>query len=96
VKLDVDFEFEVGVSERHLVSFHWDQMWGIARVCVDGVEIFRERHIFGFKKTRRYETTVGDSEAHAVVIEKSMKPVAGGYRKQKFTIYVDDVLVGEH
>jgi hypothetical protein len=51
--LDVEFEFEVGESERHRVAFHWRQVWGYARITVDGVEALREKHPFGYKTTRR-------------------------------------------
>jgi len=64
VKLDVAFGFNVGVVESH------------ESICVDGEEVLRESHFFGVKKTRLYKTTVGVSEFHAVVIEKTI--VAGG------------------
>ena len=74
--MDVAFGFNVGVVESHEVSFKWHQVWGKASICVDGEEVLRESHFFGVKKTRLYKTTVGVSEFHAVVIEKTI--VAGG------------------
>ena len=94
VNLDVAFEFNVGVVESHQVSFNWRQVWGKASICVDGEEVLRENHFFGVKKTKVYKTTVGVSEFHAVVIETTI--IAGGFRKQRFRVFVDEVLLAEH
>jgi hypothetical protein len=95
-KWDVEFEFDVGSSEKHHVSFAWGQAWGEASVNVDGREVLREKHPFGIKKIRRYEVPVGDSEVHSVVIEKQKPVLAGGVRKQTFRVLVDGDLLGEY
>lgn len=96
MKVDVSFEFEVGESEKHLVDFTWGQWWGDARISVDGREVLRERHPFGLKTVKRYEVTVGESETHEVVIEKTRPLLVAGFRKQAFRAFVDDVQVGEY
>jgi hypothetical protein len=91
-----DFDFEVGSVEKHLVTFHWGQWFGLATIEVDGVEVDHERHMYGTSLTRHYEVSVGASEPHAVRIEKTRKRFLGGYRRQTFKVFVDGKLVGEH
>lgn len=93
---DVDFAFKVGVSEIHQVAFHWDSGWAKAVISVDDIEVLSEKHPFGVKTIRRYETQVGESEVHLVTIVKRKPRLYGGLRKQSFQAYVDDVLVGEY
>jgi len=97
-KLDVDFAFDVGESEHHHVAFHWGSFWGVARVSVDGIEVLRDRHTFGTRTeiVRKYEVSVGTTEVHNVVIEKTKRSVVGGFRKSSFRAFVDDKVVGEY
>jgi hypothetical protein len=91
-----DFDFRVGSLEKHLVAFHWGQWLGLATIKVDGVEVDRERRIYGASLTRNYEVSVGASEPHAIRIEKTRKRFLAGYRRQTFKVFVDEELVGEH
>jgi hypothetical protein len=59
MKSDATFELAVGSSEKHQVVFDWAQFWGVAKIRVDGVEVLRERHVFGGRKTMRFEVPVG-------------------------------------
>ena len=95
-KWDVDFSFDVGLAERHHLSFHWRQAWAEASIEVDGLQVLKQKHPFGIRSVRRYQVSVGDSEHHSIVIEKR-KPLAwGGIRKQSFRVLVDGKLVAEH
>ena len=38
----LDFDFEVGESERHNVAFKWDQLWGPMKISVDGKPVIRK------------------------------------------------------
>jgi hypothetical protein len=69
---------------------------GWATIKVDGVEVDRERRIYGTSLTRNYEVSVGVSEPHAIRIEKTRKRFLAGYRRQTFKVFVDEELVGEH
>ena len=95
-KLDVDFAFDVGESEQQHVAFHWGSFWGVARIWVDGIEVCRDRHTFGTENVRKYEVSVGITEVHSVVIEKTKTSVLGGSRKSSFRAFVDDNVVGEY
>ena len=98
MNLDIDFEFEVGEGEKHQVAFHWGQFWGKVRISVVGVEVVQQSHPFTFRSatTRKFEFSVGQSEVHPVVIEKSKQRFLGGARKQKCRAFVDGELVGEY
>jgi hypothetical protein len=96
--LDIDFEFEVGDTERHRVAFHWGQLFGRVRITVDGVEVVQENKAIGLKSSpvRTFAITVGETEPHAVVFEKTRKRVLGGARKQTCQAFVDGAFVGEY
>ena len=94
--LDVDFALTVGESEKHQVEFRWRQTWGDAFFSLDGVEVFHERHPFGWKHIRRYALSVGTSEVHCLTVEKTARRIYAGYRKQRFLVFVDGALVGEY
>lgn len=93
---DVDFTIEVGHAERHHVRFQWQQFGGLALIAVDGTEVLRERHIYGIKLTRRFQVTIGSSERHSILIEKTKPALFAGIRKQAVRAFVDGTLVGEY
>jgi hypothetical protein len=92
----MDFEFEVGQSERHTVRYVFDKVWGRATISVDGREVQRHRHLFSIRPIRRYRLTVGDREPHDVLIEKRREMVAAGIRTQHCRVLVDGQVVGEY
>jgi hypothetical protein len=96
--LDIDFSFEVGDEEKHLVDFHWGQLFGRVRVTVDGIEVVQHNRpvIFGSTAQRKFAFSVGEDEVHSVVIEKTSHRFLGGARKQKCQAFVDGALVGEY
>jgi hypothetical protein len=96
--LDIDFAFEVGDEEKHRVEFHWGQLFGRVRITVDDVEVVQRNRPLAFKSThrRKFEFSVGQDEAHEVVIEKVSHRFLGGARKQKCQAFVDGELVGEY
>lgn len=91
---DLKFSFAVGHDEQHRVTFEWQQTWGDATAWVDGQIVLKEQHPFGFKRVRRYEFSVGDSERHAVVVEKILRRFGRGLAKQDFRVLVDGHEVG--
>jgi hypothetical protein len=93
---NLDFEFEVGETERHNVAFHFDQLWGPLRISVDGKPVVRKWGAFSFKRTKGYEFSVGSTEPHQVRIEKTRKAVAGGFQAQECVAYVDGQETGRY
>jgi len=98
MRLDIDFEFEVGDIEQHRVAFHWGQLFGQVRITVDGIEVVAENKAISLKSNpvRTFAITVGESEPHAVVIEKERKRLLGGARQQTCRAFVDGAIVGEY
>ncbi len=86
---DLHFQVEVGTDERHILDVSWDQVWGVLTVLVDGVRALEERHMFGFRRVRRYALTVGAGEVHKVVLEKRKALFIGGIAKQTIEVFVD-------
>src|SRR5271168_706977 len=58
----LEFEFEVGESERHSVAFRFDQLWGPLKISVDGNPVIKKFEMFTLRPTRHYEFSVGSSE----------------------------------
>jgi hypothetical protein len=85
----LEFEFEVGESERHNVAFQFDQLWGPLKISVDGKPVIKKFEMFTLKPTRQYVFSVGSSEPHEVRIEKSRKALVGGFQAQECVAYVD-------
>jgi hypothetical protein len=85
----LDFEFEVGQSERHNVAFQFDQLWGPLKISVDGKRVVSKLEIFNLRRTSHYDFSVGSSEPHQVRIEKTRKAAVGGFQAQECVAYVD-------
>lgn len=85
----LEFEFEVGESERHRVAFQFDQLWGPLKISVDDKPVIKKFEMFTLRPTRHYEFSVGSSEPHEVRIEKSRKALVGGFQAQECVAYVD-------
>jgi hypothetical protein len=96
--LDIDFAFDVGIEETHHITFHWGQLLGRIRITVDGEEIVQHNQALSLRSetTRKFEFSVGQSEVHQVLIEKTRKRVLAGARKQICRAYVDGQFVGEY
>jgi hypothetical protein len=92
----LDFEFEVGETERHNVAFEWDQLWGPLKISVDGKRVIHKMGMFGLGRTKGYEFSVGSNETHQVRIEKTRKALAGGLQAQECVTYVDGEEVGRY
>jgi hypothetical protein len=92
---DVRYQVEIGTEERHVLDVSWDQVWGLMSIRVDGAEVVRRRHLVGLRRVRRYELSVGEREAHKVVVEKRKTLVGGGVRHQVIEVFVDGEKVDE-
>jgi hypothetical protein len=83
------FYFDVGQAERHRVDFSFDRMWGKIKITVDGSLVDTDRLLLSFRLTRRFQFNVGQSEQHAVVIEKTRKPLFGGLLPSDYRVWID-------
>jgi hypothetical protein len=89
------FSFEVGNEEKHSISFEYDRKWGKLFILIDGREAIKDIIIASFTLTKQYTFYVGIQERNKIVIEKERKLFFAGFRKQKYRIYVNDILVEE-
>jgi hypothetical protein len=91
----MQLQFQVGVQERHQVTFSFDKFWGKLVITVDGVPIVNELRIASVKLIKTYEFAVGVQERHHVRIDKERKLLFAGFRPQICRAYVDGRLVAE-
>ncbi|HKS30063.1 MAG TPA: hypothetical protein VJS44_19730 [Pyrinomonadaceae bacterium] len=92
----MQFSFEVGFHEKHVVMVNYNQMIGVLSIFVDDREVIREQRTFSLSLVRKYELTVGEAERHTVRIEKKRKLLLAGLRPQKFSVFVDGQLIREY
>ncbi|HXY27324.1 MAG TPA: hypothetical protein VEH82_03515 [Acidimicrobiales bacterium] len=90
----LQFEFEVGEKERHLVTFRFDPLFGPLDIFVDGRPVVARLDTFSVRRVQRFGFAVGRRERHDVLIEKTRKRVVGGLLPQECKAYVDGKLVG--
>ena len=92
----MQFSFEVGFNEKHVVHLNYNQMVGLLSIFVDDREVIREQRTFSLSLVKRYEFVVGTGERHSVRIEKERKLLLAGVRPQKYRVYVDGKLLREY
>ena len=92
----MQFSFEVGLEEKHVVSLNFNQMMGQLSISVDDREVIRELRMLSLSLVKKYEFVVGVNEQHAVRIEKERKLFLAGLRNQKYRVYVDGRLIKEY
>src|ERR1700722_5454772 len=92
----LEFEFEVGETERHNVAFRFDQLLGPLQISVDGKPVIRKFEMFSLKRVGHYEFSVGAHEPHEVRIEKIRKALMGGFQAQECVTFVDGQEIGRY
>jgi hypothetical protein len=92
----LEFEFDVGVAERHRVRYSFNKTWGGVEIDVDGQPMTREVGLFSLSTTRRWRLRVGQHEQHEVVIEKTRPLLYAGLRRQTCRVLVDGQPAGEY
>lgn len=92
----IDFDFNVGTRERHNIHFHFNQFAGNLWIKIDDKDIIKDFRMYSMSLTKNYEFTVGTDERHDVLIAKTRKFFAAGYRKQTCQVFVDGELLEEH
>jgi hypothetical protein len=92
----MQFSFEVGFNEKHIVSLDYNQMVGLLSISVDNREVINELRMFSLSLVKTYDFFVGINERHAVRIEKERKLFLAGLRKQKYRVYIDGHFIREY
>jgi hypothetical protein len=85
--------FPVGIQERHVVSFSWDQFWGRLTITVDGQSVVDTVRMFSLHTVKTWEFEVGTRERHLVRVEKHRAAFFAGFRPQPVYAFVDGQLV---
>ena len=88
--------FEVGVREKHSVSFSFDKFWGGLTITVDGNSVVNTTRIFSVGLVATWQFDVGAEEVHKVQIDKHRALLFPFMRPQPVFGYVDGVLVAQH
>ena len=83
------FALEVGETEKNLVEFSFNQLFGSTVITVNGQPVKKKLRLFSEPLQERHELEVGTNERHTVFIEKQRKLLFG----QKFLVYVNQRLV---
>ncbi len=92
----LEFRFEVGEEERHKVNFRFNRTLGPLTISVDDQPVVKKLKLFSVTTKERYELTVGETERHDVVIEKTRQGFLGGFHPQHCIAYVDKREVGRY
>lgn len=92
----MQFDFEVGLLERHRVSYAYDRTRRNLEIKVDGVAVRKGLRIMSLNLIRRYHFVVGERERHRVVIEKDRDLPLLSFRPRTYRAWVDGLLVAEH
>lgn len=92
----MQFSFEVGEYEKHIVMLNYEQMIGLLTIHVDGRAVLKRLHLLSFSLVTKYECIVGVQERHHVLIERERKLFLAGLRPQKYRVYVDGQLIREY
>lgn len=89
------FSFNVGIDEKHMIDFHFNQFWGNLSIHVDGKKVKGDFRTVSINLTKTYEFEVGQKERHEVKIEKNRKLFFAGFRKTKYKVYIDGIFTQE-
>jgi hypothetical protein len=92
----LQFEFDVGVAERHRVRFSYDKAFGGVQIDVDGRPMTRDVSLLSLSMTKHWRFRVGQQEQHEVVIEKTRPLLFAGFRRQTCRVTVDGQPAGEY
>jgi hypothetical protein len=97
----MEFEFEVGVREKHQVKLQRNWLTGKQVILVDSYPVattspFNLGAHFSVKHSTKHEFSVGDIEKHTVRIERIRPGFFAGCSPHTFRVFVDENLFSEH
>jgi len=82
------FSLEVGNTDKHLVEFNFNQLYGTLLIRVDNRPIFQSKRIFNEPVREVYHFVIDGTEKSDVRIEQRRKPLIGHHD----TVFVNDRL----
>ena len=82
------FTLEIGNTDRHLVEFNFNQLYGTLVIRVDDRPVFQSKRIFNEPVREVYHFVIDGAEKSDVRIEKRRKPLFGHHD----TVFVNDRL----
>ena len=97
----MEFRFEIGTNERHQIIVQRNWFTGRLVISVDSQPVatqspFNPATHISVKLTKKYDFIVGNSEKHAVRIEKIRPLLFPAFRPHTYRVFVDDILFKEH
>lgn len=87
--------FDVGTTEKHVVMFAFDKVWGGVTITVDGNSVVNQTVIMSVSLVRTWKFQVGTTEVHQVQIDKHREAFFAGFRPQPVFAFVDGALVSQ-
>lgn len=91
----MNFSFEVGEKEKHLINFHRNSFWGNVHIKVDGQKVYQSFESFSVHLKANYNIKIGIHEEHDIKIIKTRPLLFAGFRHQQYRIFVDGNLINE-
>jgi hypothetical protein len=96
----MEFTLEVGVQEKHKIDYYRHWFLGTERLQADGQLIANRSAIspsnyVSFPLCRRYEFTIGQTEKHVIILEKTRPLLLAGFRPHLYRVLVDGQQVFE-
>ena len=82
------FSVEVGSTDKHLVEFNFNQLYGTLLIRVDNRPVYHSRRLFNEPLHEVYHFIIDGAEKSDVRIEKRRKQLFGHHN----TVYVNDRL----
>jgi len=82
------FSLQVGNTDKHLVEFNFNQLYGTLVIRVDSRPVFESKRIFNEPVREVYHFVIDGAEKSDVRIEKRRKPLFGHHN----SVYVNDRL----
>ncbi|MFZ1074083.1 MAG: hypothetical protein WAO21_11710 [Verrucomicrobiia bacterium] len=82
------FSLEIGNTDKHLVEFNFNQLYGTLVIRVDDRPIFQSKRIFNEPVHEVYHFVIDGAEKTDVRIEKRRKPLLGHHN----SVFVNDRL----
>jgi len=82
------FSVQVGNTDKHLVEFNFNQLYGTLVIRVDNQAVFQSKRIFNEPVREVYHFVIDGAEKSDVRIEKRRKPLFGHHN----SVFVNDRL----
>ena len=85
----MQFTFQVGVTEVHLVKFEYGRGRNKVLISVDGKAVETDTFRLWIPRTKHYDFMVGETESHKVSIDASFGRLGAKFRNPHCSASVD-------